>query len=145
MNRTLTALPLALVLSAPAFAAPPEHGPEHAREHLEQALDTIDATPDQRSTARAMVEDAIGEMLAFHEEGRALRERVHGLFLDETIDRVALEDTRVEIVDLFDRASAAAFENLADLAEVFTVEQRKELRALREARVAQFRERFGAR
>lgn len=143
MSRTLTLVPLFLALSAPALAATPEPGPEHARRHLEEALDEVEATPDQRTAARALIEDAITEMAAFREEGRALRERISGLFLEEEIDRTALEEARVEVVDLFDRASATAFENLADLAEVFTVAQRQELHALREARREEWRRRFG--
>ena len=134
MKRFLLTVPTVLMLSTPALA-----GPE---ERVTEALDAVEATPEQRDSVQAILDVAVPEMKAFHEEGRLLRDEIHELFHAEQIDRVALEDVRLDVVDLFDRATAAAFGHLADLSEVFSLEQREELRQLREERRRQWRERW---
>lgn len=135
MNKLLLALPLAFAPAA--FAASPEEG------RVQEALDAVDATPEQREDVRAILDRAIPEMKAFREEGQALREDLRQIFhTSEQIDRAALEEVRVDLVDLFDRATATAFGHLADLSEVFTVEQRQELHQLREQRRQAWRDRW---
>ena len=134
MMRFLWAVPVTLILSSPALATP--------QERLDEALGAVQATTEQRDSVEAILDVAVPEMKALHEEGRTLREEMTALFHADRIDRVAVDDVRVDIVDLFDRASAAAFGHLADLSEVFSAEQREELRRLREARRAEWRERW---
>lgn len=123
--------PILFALSVAASAADGP-SPERALARAEQAFDAVDATEDQRSTARVILEDALPAMIAFHEEAHDIHERFHALFLEPKIDRDALEATRVDAVDLFDRGTATALDLFADLAEVFTPEQRAILQDHRE-------------
>ena len=92
---------------------------------------------------KALLEDAIPQMQTYRSEAGVLREEIRAVFHEDEIDRVALEDARTDLVGLFDRASATMFDLFADLAEVFSEEQRDELQALREKRKAAWRARQG--
>lgn len=121
-----------LLLSLSVANAAPEL-PNEVEARVDKALDAVDATGEQRATVYRLVDEIVPQAKAFRDEARALREDIRALFTEPEIDREALEVLRVEAVGLFDRATAFAFDNLADLAEVFSVEQRQKLRELHEA------------
>lgn len=154
MKRTtlILGVPVALALAATAVAAPfaggfghrgRHHDPEKMLEHAERVMDEIDATDDQKATARTILEEAMPTVESFREEAGLLREEIKAVFQAETIDRSALEDSRQDLLDLVDRATAYGFGTMAGLAEVFTPEQRAELQELREKRRERFMERHG--
>ena len=148
MTRTLLIAPLALTLATPALAGPLGHhrgpvDPDKVMARADKALDHVDATDEQRATVKALLEDAIPQMQTYRSEAGVLREEIRAVFHEDEIDRVALEDARTDLVGLFDRASATMFDLFADLAEVFSEEQRDELQALREKRKAAWRARLG--
>lgn len=139
MTKPIALSVLALSVSAPALAfGPPQPDPERVHQHVEEALDQVGATEDQKTSFHAILEERVTVLQSFRTEAHALRDEVHGLFGAETIDRVALEDARVDMVDLFDRFSAVAFDTVADLMEVLTPEQRIELQEIREERRQRF-------
>jgi Spy/CpxP family protein refolding chaperone len=129
---------LLAALTVPASADP---GP--VAERISETLDRIDATPDQRSAIRERVESARATLQGFRTEAQELREQIHAALFGETVDRAALEEDRLELVDLFDRATATAFDLFADVSEVLTPEQRAELHRIRDQglaeRIAQWR------
>ncbi|MEO0600300.1 MAG: Spy/CpxP family protein refolding chaperone [Myxococcota bacterium] len=142
-------LVLWVALAVPAVASAGPLGPrgpideDRVMERLDRSLDAIDASDAQRASAREIIEQTLPEMQAFRDEGNAIREDVRAAFEGEQVDRIALEDARQDLVGLFDRATGTFFAMIADVADLFTVEQRAELRAQREARRAQWRKRLG--
>ena len=124
-----TAVLLALTLSA-ADAAPAEPLAERA----EEAFDAVSATDAQRTEARDLFASRRDALVGFRDEAEQLRDRFRALFLAPEIDRAALEEARIDAVDLLDRSTSVGLGMLADLAEVFTPEQRAILRERREQR-----------
>jgi len=124
----------------------PHRGPideDRVMERVDGALDAVEATDEQREATRDIVDDALFEMQAYRDEGRDIRTAVRAAFEQDTVDRVALESARGDLVDLFDRATATLFGMFADVADLYTPEQRAEWRAIREARRAKWRQRLG--
>jgi Spy/CpxP family protein refolding chaperone len=113
--------------------------PPHAEERAERALDAVKATEEQRSAFWKLFEETVPKMKALHDEAHALRDELKTVLLVETIDRAALEDLRVDAVDLFDRGTQVVFAHVADVAELFTVPQRQAFFDFHE----QMRHRFG--
>ncbi|MBX2799710.1 MAG: periplasmic heavy metal sensor [Myxococcales bacterium] len=147
MTRITLFAPLALALATPAFASPAGHrhpGPEHALEHAQDALDQVDATDAQQDSVRSILEGAMPQLLDYRDEGRQLRDELKGLFHAETLDPVAIEGARTDLVDLFDRATSTLFGIFVDVSEVLTVEQRQELHEVRQERRRRWRRAFGA-
>ena len=83
--------PMLLALSVSASAHSPARTPEEALDRAEAALDAVDATDDQRSTVRVILEDTLPTLFAFHEEAHEIHERIHALFMEPKIDRDVLE------------------------------------------------------
>ncbi|MEQ1570587.1 MAG: Spy/CpxP family protein refolding chaperone [Myxococcota bacterium] len=107
-----------------------------AGERLDRAFDRVGATEAQRTEVLARLDQARESLRAMREEGVALREEIRGVLFAPELDRKALEGLRVQWLDWMDRASAAGFDVAADVVEVFTPEQRAELRELREEAIA---------
>jgi Spy/CpxP family protein refolding chaperone len=134
-----------LVLLSSLFASTASAGPvddlqdhvrDHVHTHVQQALDHVGATADQRQAVWDQLQLAHQALTGLHDEARDLRERVHSVLLGPTIDRSALEEARLDAVDLFDRFTTESFALAADLSEVFSVEQRAALHELRHQRIA---------
>jgi len=120
----------ALTLATPALAGDRMPDPEHMRERAEHVFDSVDATPRQRMDAWRLLEGAIDEMRAYREEGRALRERLMSALVANDIDRGEVRTVRADLVDLFDRATDRGFDLIVGIAELFTPEQRVQMREL---------------
>jgi len=146
MRRIALAPVLVLATSAPALAFGPDGDelltPEQRAERFENAMDHIDATDDQRSKIRVLIEDTLPQLKSLHEEGHALREDFHEVFLQPTVDRDEVELLRTDAVDLFDRATSTMMDLMVDAANVLTVEQREALHELKQARREKLRERL---
>jgi len=117
----------------PARAA---EGADRAVRHL--AIET-EATPDQQEKLRAIVKDAVKDLLGMREKAVAGRERGRVLLTQPTIDRPALEALRVEQMALADAASRRFLQALSDAAETLTPEQRRTL----SDRILELREHHG--
>ncbi|MEN0064801.1 MAG: Spy/CpxP family protein refolding chaperone [Myxococcota bacterium] len=142
MNRAIAAISM-LFLAAPAMAAPPTVPHERAMERMEEALDTVDATDAQRAATKAIVDETLPEMKAYRAEGKFIREDIRAAFEADKVDREALESARLDLVDLFDRATSTMFGMFADIADLYSPEQRAEWRKIREERRQQWRRRLG--
>jgi Spy/CpxP family protein refolding chaperone len=87
----------------------------------------IDATPEQQEKLRAIVSDAVKDLLPLRETARTARQRARGLLTQPTIDRTAIEAFRTEQMAALDNVSRRLTQALADAADVLTPEQRRQL------------------
>ena len=113
-----------------------EAGADRAVRHL--AIE-IDATRDQEEKLRAIVKDAVKDLLPMREKALAARQRAHLLLTQPTVDRAGIETLRAEHLVLADAASKRFAQALGDAAEVLTPEQRRKI----DNHVMEFRERRG--
>jgi Spy/CpxP family protein refolding chaperone len=87
----------------------------------------IDATTDQQEKLRAIVRDAIKDVLPVREKMQAARATARELLTQQTIDRAAIEKFRTDQIAIHDAASKRLVAAVADAAEVLTPEQRRKL------------------
>jgi Spy/CpxP family protein refolding chaperone len=120
-----------LFLAVSASAADPAPVEGRATERLDAALDRVEATPQQRDQAHARLDDALGEARALRERALDVRERVHDALFGAAVDRKALERARTDLMAVVDDGTSLFFDAAADLAELFTAEQRAELHQFR--------------
>lgn len=93
--------------------------------HMGRVLDMVNATPEQRSQIKSIMEAAHKDMAAMHENGRKLREQSLALFTQPTVDARAAESLRQQAVAQHDAASKRMLQAMLDAAKVLTPEQRK--------------------
>jgi Spy/CpxP family protein refolding chaperone len=107
------------------------HDPEKAKEHaafaVEWAFRAVDATEEQKTEGRVVVERIVDQLIPLGERHRAQREALVREMSKPQIDRVALERLREDGLALADEASRIGLDGVADLAEVLSPEQRVEL------------------
>jgi periplasmic protein CpxP/Spy len=87
----------------------------------------IDATADQQEKLRAIVRDAIKDLLPVREKMRAARATARELLTQQTIDRAAIEKFRTDQIAVYDAASKRLVAAVADAAETLTPEQRRKV------------------
>jgi Spy/CpxP family protein refolding chaperone len=87
----------------------------------------VDATPEQRAKLTEIATAAAKDLQPLREKVRAARRRGMELLAAPTIDRGAIEPLRAEQIQAADAASKRLTQALADVAEVLTPEQRKQL------------------
>jgi len=107
--------------------------PAAVEEHLDRMLKhlyvEIDATQEQKQRLDPIVKQAAKDLLPLRDKARAARKQAVGLLTAETIDRGAIEALRAEQLQLAEQASRRVVQAFADVAEVLTPAQRKELAA----------------
>jgi Spy/CpxP family protein refolding chaperone len=107
------------------------HDPELAREHAEFAaswvLSRIDATDEQQEEVKAIIGRSVDELMSLADQHRQNREAWIAELSKPTIDRAALEQLRLNSIEVADAATSRLVEGLADAAEVLTPEQRAQL------------------
>ncbi|MEQ1505278.1 MAG: hypothetical protein ABMB14_23810 [Myxococcota bacterium] len=138
---------LALLAGPPATAATPDRTDaavpdlvadrvtERIVARTDRALDGVDATAAQHLAAEAVATEVGPTFGGYLTELGAVRERLGALFEAETVDHDAVEAARVDLVDLFDRATATWFDAAIELSTVLTTDQRAVLRAQRRERI----------
>ena len=92
-------------------------------------LDDVGATAAQKQQVAQIAKDAAKELLPLRTQHHAARGRAMELFARPTIDRAAIEQLRVEELQLGETASKRLANAIADAAEVLTPEQRVKLAA----------------
>ena len=114
-----------------AFTGPldPAAVDEHLGRMLKHLYVEIDATDVQKQRLEPIVKQAVKDLLPLRDKARAGRQRALELLTADTIDRGAIEALRAEHLQLAETASRRFAQALADMAEVLTSEQRKELAA----------------
>jgi len=73
------------------------------------------------------VKQAVKDLLPVHDKAHAARKRAVELLAADHIDRGAIEALRVEHIQLAEQASKRFTQALADVAEVLTPAQRKQI------------------
>jgi Spy/CpxP family protein refolding chaperone len=137
VNEVKAAMPLAAL--GMRHGAHGGHGPllqdpslakERAAFALDWVLRSVDATAEQRDSAKAIAQKTIDELIPVakrHESNaKAMAEALAGA----TVDREALERIRREEMKLADTASKALVDALAEVSETLTPEQRIEIAIL---------------
>jgi periplasmic protein CpxP/Spy len=94
---------------------------------MERVLDSVNATAEQRSQIKALVDAARADMRAQHDSGRQLREQGAALFAQPTFDARAAEALRQQMLARHDAASKRTMQLMLDVSRVLTPEQRKTL------------------
>jgi Spy/CpxP family protein refolding chaperone len=88
-------------------------------------LDSIDATPEQRTQIRALTEAAQRDLQPVREAGRQLRERATALFTQPTVDAREAEALRQQMLARHDATSQRMTQLMLDVSRVLTPEQRQ--------------------
>jgi Spy/CpxP family protein refolding chaperone len=93
----------------------------------ERALDSVNATADQRSRIQAIFKAAREDMAKQHDARRSLRDQAMALFTQPTLDARAAEALRQQQLAQHDAASKRMLQALLDAAAVLSPEQRRQL------------------
>lgn len=105
--------------------------PEQAAKRIDKAvnwvLDDVDATAEQKSRVAGLAKEAAGELMPLRAQHHAARGQAIGLLTADSIDRAALEQVRADELRLAEQASRRVTQALADIAEVLTPAQRRQL------------------
>jgi protein CpxP len=129
---------VAATLSPTAMAMPGGHGGmQHAGMHgggmmgnpkmAERMLEGVNATPEQRTQIRQLMEAAKSDMQAQRESGRALSDQAAKLFAEPNVDARAAETLRQQMLAQHDTASKRMTQLMLDVSRVLTPEQRKQM------------------
>ena len=122
----------------PAFAQPMgPHGGMHGMHGMGgpgmemgiggRMLDLVNATPDQRTQIKAIMDAARTDLKAQHASGRALHQQMQTLLAQTTIDAVAAEGLRQQMLAMHGAASKRMLDATLEVAKVLTPTQRKTL------------------
>jgi periplasmic protein CpxP/Spy len=94
---------------------------------LERALDSVNATTEQRTRIRDIMKAAADDVRKQHEASRGLREQAMTLFAQPTVDARAVELLRQQMVQQHDLSSRRWTQAMLDASAVLTPEQRQQL------------------
>jgi periplasmic protein CpxP/Spy len=105
--------------------------PARLDEHLDRMLRhlyvEVDATEPQKQQLAPIVKAAARDLLPLRDRMRDARAQAMTLLSQPTIDRAALEALRASQLQLAEQASRRLTQALADVADVLTPEQRKQI------------------
>ena len=107
---------------------------EHFQVHVKHVLAEVDATPEQQARVNEIIATAAVDLKALQGRHAGARAAMHQVFTAPAIDRLRLEQLRLEHLAAVDEASRRCVTALADAAEVLTPEQRATLGAKMEQR-----------
>jgi periplasmic protein CpxP/Spy len=99
----------------------------HADRMVRHLAVEIDATAEQQDKLRAIVRDAVKDLLPVREKIMAARATARDLLTQQTVDRAALEKFRTEMMVTHDAVSKRLVQAVADAADVLTPEQRRRI------------------
>lgn len=137
----LVVLPLSLAFAAFAqFGGPGSHhfGGSHAGFSADRAefaidfvLSKVDASDTQKEQVLSIVQSAVAEVKPMMGDRESIHQAVQEILTQPHVDRAALEEIRINMLQKADVASQRMVQTLAEAAEVLTPEQRVELMNLR--------------
>lgn len=93
----------------------------------ERMLDSVNATAEQRTQIKQIVQAARTDLAAQRDAGIQLREQGRTLFAQPTVDARAAEALRQQALAQHDQASKRMLQAMLDVSRVLTPEQRKTL------------------
>lgn len=99
----------------------------HADRMIRHLSIEIDATAEQQDKLRAIVRDAVKDLLPMREKAQSARATARELLTQQTIDRAAIEKFRADQIAIHDAASKRLVQAVADAADVLTLEQRRKI------------------
>jgi Spy/CpxP family protein refolding chaperone len=105
----------------------PELARERAAFAIDYVLSRVDASEDQREQIKAIVGNSIDDLFPLVDRHKINRESFVVEFSKPTMDRDALEQLRLNGLEMADQASTRLVAAIADAAEVLTPEQRNQL------------------
>jgi Spy/CpxP family protein refolding chaperone len=94
---------------------------------LDRMLDGVNASTEQRSQVKAIVERAMTDLKAQREAGKGTRQQFMTLFTQPTVDANAAEALRAQRMQQHDQASKRVLQAMLDISRVLTPEQRQQL------------------
>lgn len=94
---------------------------------MERMLESVNATPEQRTQVRQIAQAAAADLKAQREASRALRERQMQLFTQPTVDANAAEQLRQQMLAQHDQRSKRVMQAMLDVSRVLTPQQRQQL------------------
>lgn len=105
------------------------HGPVDpatAAKHIDKMIERVagDATPQQKARLAEIAKSAFADLQPVRAQFRDAHKRAQELLMQPTVDRVALEQLRVEQMQRADAVSKRLLAAVADASEVLTPEQR---------------------
>ena len=124
------AVAAAAALAGGAMAAPEGgRGMHGGMPHMmmERMLERVDATPEQRSQIKQIMQSARTDMQSQREAGRTLRERAVTLFTQPNVDANALEALRQQMLTQHDQGSKRMMQAMLEASRVLTPQQRKQI------------------
>jgi periplasmic protein CpxP/Spy len=99
----------------------------HADRMVRHLAVEVDATAEQEDKLRAIVREAVKDLLPVREKIVAARATARDLLTQQTVDRVAIEKFRADLIATHDAVSKRLVQAVADAAEVLTPEQRRRI------------------
>lgn len=100
---------------------------ENVERMLKHMFVEVNATPEQQQRITPIVKQAVADIAPLRKQLQGTREQVHGIMSAEQIDRGALEQLRASRLQAADALSKRMTQAMADIADVLTPAQRKEL------------------
>lgn len=94
---------------------------------LERMLDGVNATEQQRTQIKQIVEAARADLKSQREAGRALHEQALNLFTQPTVDANAAEALRQQMQARHEQASKRMLQAMLDISRVLSPEQRVQI------------------
>jgi periplasmic protein CpxP/Spy len=139
---TLT-VALAAGISQTALAQPGEMGMPgmhggmgHGGGHIERMLDAVNATPEQRTQIKQIMQTAHTDLQSQRTQRQSLHQQMQALLAQPTIDARAVETLRQQAMAQHDVASKRMSQAMMDAANVLTPAQRQTLAGLMAKRQA---------
>jgi len=93
----------------------------------DRMLDAVNATAEQRTQVKTIMQAAQADLKAQRDAGRTLHEQGQALFTQPTVDARAAEALRQQMLAQHDAASKRMLQAMLDVSRVLTPEQRKTL------------------
>jgi protein CpxP len=103
------------------------HGGPRGGRMLERALDSVNASAEQRTRIREIMKSAAADVRQQREASRGLHEQAMALFAQPTVDARAVEALRQQMVQQHDQSSRRWTQAMLDASAVLTPEQRQQL------------------
>lgn len=93
---------------------------------LERMLDSVDATPEQRTQVRQIAQAAAADLKTQRDAARVLHERQLQLFTQPVVDANAAEQLRQQMLAQHDQRSRRVMQAMLDVSRVLTPQQRQQ-------------------
>jgi len=103
------------------------HGGHGEGRMLERMLDSVNASPDQRTRIQDIMKSARTDLQAQHQTSRNLRDQLMALFAQPTVDARAVEGVRQQMLQQHDQSSKRWMQAMLDASAVLTPDQRTQL------------------